>query len=63
MSVFDVVPHLGLDLAGAVAEGERQVRLAGLLGLDLLRHHHEAGRDDLVFLLRCSRGDEELFHE
>src|SRR5882762_3112540 len=36
--LFDVVPHLGFDLAGAVAESERQIGLAGLLRLDLLRY-------------------------
>ena len=48
---FDVVPHLGFDLAAAVAEGERQIGLAGFLGLDLLGDHDKSGGDDLVFVL------------
>ena len=43
--ILDVVPHLGFDLAAAVAQSERQVRLAGFLGLDLLADDNEAGDD------------------
>ena len=39
---LDVVPHFGFELAAAVAEGEREVRLAGLLGFDLLAHDDES---------------------
>ena len=60
--VLNVVPHLGFDLAGTVAQSERQIRLARLLGLHLLGYHHEAGCDDLVFLLGTI-ADEEIFHE
>ena len=53
--LFNVVPHLGFDLAAAIAESERQIRLAGLLGFDLLGNHDEARGDDLVFLARRNR--------
>ena len=56
----DVVPHLGFDLAAAIRQDQGQIRLAIFFGLHLLRRHHEAGGDDLVFLLRTF-GDEELF--
>jgi len=59
---FDVVPHFGFDLARAICQGQRQVRLAIFFCLHLLRRHHEAGRDDLVFLL-ATFGDKKLFHE
>jgi len=59
---FDVVPHLGFNLAGAIRQNQCQVGLTVFLCLHLLRSHHEAGGDDLVLLLRAS-GDKELFHE
>ena len=52
---FDVVPHFGFDLAAAVGQDQGQIRLAIFLRLDLLRRHHEAGGDDLVFLLGTAR--------
>ena len=58
----DVIPHLGFDLAAAIGQDQRQIRLAIFLGLHLLRRHDEAGGDDLVFLLG-TLGDEKLFHE
>ncbi len=48
--ILDVVPHLGFDLSAAIAQNQRQVRLSILLRLHLLRRHHEAGGNDLVFL-------------
>ena len=33
--VLDVVPHLGFDVAAAIAQGEGQVRLTAFLGFDL----------------------------
>src|SRR5579871_196690 len=46
----DVVPHLGFQLTASVAQSQRQVRLTGLLGLDLFRNNHESGGDDLVLV-------------
>ena len=39
--VFDVVPHLGLDVAAAISQGKGQVRLTALLGFDLAGNHHK----------------------
>ncbi len=58
---FDVVPHFGFELAAAVAESEREIGLAGFLGLDLLADDDEAGGDDLVFVARAI-ADVEVFH-
>ncbi len=58
---FDVVPHFGFELAAAVAEREREVRLAGLLGLDLLADDDEGRGNDLVLLSRAV-ADVEIFH-
>src|SRR5271165_6769868 len=58
---FDVVPHFGFELAAAIAESEGQVRLASLLGLDLLAHDDEARSDDLVLVARAI-ADVEVFH-
>ena len=58
---FDVVPHFGFELAAAVAESEREVGLAGFLGLDLLADDDEGGSDDLVFVARAI-ADVEVFH-
>ena len=49
-NVVDVVPHLGFDLTAAVAEGQGEVWLAGLLGLDLFGDYHECRGDDFVFV-------------
>src|ERR1700683_1197746 len=57
----DVVPHFGFELAAAVAEGERQVTLAGLLGFDLLAHDDESRSDDLI-LLPHAIADVKVFH-
>ena len=40
--IFDVVPHLGFEMAAAVAQGEGQIRLAALLGFDLPGNHHKS---------------------
>jgi hypothetical protein len=45
-----VVPHLGVKFAGAVAEGQREIKLAGLLLVDLLGVNQEAGSDYPVHL-------------
>ena len=37
----DVVPHLGLDLAGAIAQHDRQVVAAASLGLELFGYHQK----------------------
>ena len=55
----DVVPHLGVDVAGAVAQDQRQVRLAALLLADVLRLNQEHGRDHLV---RLQLADVGRFH-
>ena len=57
----DVVPHLGLDLAGAVGERQCQVWIATFLGLHLFRRYDERRGDDLVFTLGTI-ADEEVFH-
>ena len=46
----DVVPHLGVELAGAVAEEQRKIKLAALLLPDLLGLDQETGRDQSVRL-------------
>jgi hypothetical protein len=58
---FYVVPHFGFELATAVAEREREVRLPGLFGLDLLGDDDEGRGDDLV-LLPQAVADVEIFH-
>src|ERR1700722_820029 len=60
-NLLDVVPHFGFELPGAVAESQREVGLAGFLGLDLLGDDDEAGSDDLVFLAGAV-ADIEIFH-
>ena len=60
--IFDVVPHLGFDLAATVGENQRQVRLSALLGLDLLGTDDKSGGDDLVFEAGTIR-EEEIFHD
>src|ERR1039458_8171033 len=42
----DVIPHFGVQLAGAVAELERQIRIALLLLPDLFGANQEAAGDD-----------------
>ena len=56
-----VVPDLGLDLTGAVGQGERDVEVAGALGLDLFGSHHEAGNNGGILVLGTI-ADEEIFH-
>src|SRR5215472_7909100 len=58
---LDVIPHLGFQLTASVAQGQRQVRLTGLLRLDLLRHHNEGGGDDLI-LVADAIADEKVLH-
>src|ERR1700722_2756713 len=60
--LVDVIPHLRFDLATAIRQNQRQIRLAILFRFNLLRGHHKAGSDDLVFLLGTV-GDKELFHD
>src|SRR5215468_7393720 len=60
-STLHVVPHFGFKLTAAIAQDEREIRLARLLGFHLFRHHNEAGNDDLIFLLGAI-ADEEIFH-
>jgi hypothetical protein len=60
--ILDVVPHLGFDLATAIAHGERQIWVAGFLRFDLLRDHHEAGSDDFIFVLDAIANEEFLWH-
>jgi hypothetical protein len=45
-----VVPHLGLDVAGAIAQQQRQVRLARLFLPDFLGVHDECGHGRFVGL-------------
>ena len=59
--IFDVVPHLGFDVAGTVAERERQVGIAGFFRLDLLGNDDKGGSDDLVFVLSAV-GEKKFFH-
>src|ERR1017187_5703036 len=61
-ALLDVVPHLCLDGSGAVHQGEIQIGLAALFGLDLLVADDKAGGDYLVFLL-CRVSNIKLFHE
>ena len=49
--VLDVIPHFGVELAGAITENERQIRLSGLLRLNLLGYDHESRSDDFVFVV------------
>ena len=56
-----VVPDLGLDLAGAVGQGERDVEIAGAFGLDLFGCHHEARNNSGILVLRTI-ANEEIFH-
>ena len=58
---FHVVPHLGFELAAAVAEGQGEIRLAGFFRFDLLADHDEVGGNDLVFVAGTV-ADVELFH-
>src|ERR1700731_4396297 len=60
--LFHVIPHLGFEMAAAVAEGKCEVRLTALLRLYLLGNHDEAGSNDLVFVLDALR-DVKVFHE
>ncbi len=60
--LLDVVPHLGFDLATAIAEGQREIGFAGLLGFHLVGHDNKRGGNDLVFVLDAI-GDEKIFHE
>src|SRR5215469_10821038 len=53
--ILDVVPHLGFDLSGAVAEGQGQIRTAVFLWFDLLGNDYEAGDDDFIFKARAVR--------
>jgi hypothetical protein len=48
-------------LPAAVAEGEREIRLAGFFGFDLFADHHKAGSDDLV-LVAGALGDIKILH-
>src|SRR5215469_6316914 len=57
----DVIPHLGFQLTASVAQRQRQVRLTGLLRLDLLRHHNESGGDHLI-LVADAIADEKVLH-
>ena len=59
--VGHVVPHVGLQLAGAVGQRDRQVGVAVLLGLDLLGGDHEVRGDGLVLVL-LAVADVEVFH-
>jgi hypothetical protein len=60
--LFHVVPHLGFEMAAAVAEGKCEVWLTALLRFDLLGNYDEAGGNDLVFVLDALT-DVEIFHE
>ena len=53
--VCDVVPHFGFQLSGTIAEGQREIGLSGLLGLDLFGNDYEAGGEDLIFVLSTIR--------
>src|SRR5437764_12256885 len=59
--VGNVVPHLGLDLAGAIAKRERKKNVSALLGLDLLGGDKKRGGNDLVFVAG-GVFNEELLH-
>src|SRR5205823_4582757 len=57
-----VVPHLGIELAGAIGERELNVELAALTRAHLLGSNDEGGRDGLVLVLRRV-GNIEIFHQ
>ena len=59
--LIHVVPHLGLKLAGAIGNRERQVELAALFGLDLFGGDDKRGGNDLVLELSCV-ANVEVFH-
>src|SRR5580692_872474 len=59
--ILDVIPHLGFDLASAITQDQRQIRLSGLLRFDLLGNDHKTRGDDLVFVVRAI-GQEEFLH-
>ena len=46
----DVVPHLGVDLAGTVAQQQRKIRFARFLLAHVFPMHQESGREHLVGL-------------
>ena len=50
----DVVPHFGVELAGAIRQQEGEIGLAGALLPDLLRlNEKESGRDFVRFQVPC----------
>src|SRR3712207_8448524 len=56
-----VVPHLGVELARAVGQQQRQVKLAAALLLpDLFRRDQETGLDGLIRLERSEEHTSEL---
>ena len=56
----DVVPHLGVHVAGAVAQQQRKVGFARFLLPDVFPMHQESGGEHLV---RLQIADEGRFHE
>src|SRR6266700_1241622 len=59
--VSDVVPHLCVEVTGAVRQRERQVEFTVLFRLGLLGNHDERSRDYLVFKAR-SISNVKIFH-
>ena len=57
----NVIPHLGVNVAGTIGKGHGQVEVAALLGLGLLGGHHERRGDYLVFKTGCI-GYVKIFH-
>ena len=47
---LNVIPHLGFQLAAAVAERQGKIGLSGFLGLDLLGYDNKSRGDDFVFV-------------
>ncbi len=58
--VGDVIPHLGVHFAGAVAKQERKVRLSRFFLPHIFDMDQESGRDHLI---RLQIADIGRFHE
>jgi hypothetical protein len=58
---LDVIPHFCFELAAAITECEREVRLAGFLRFDLLGYHDERRGNDFIFVANAI-ADVEIFH-
>jgi hypothetical protein len=49
--VLDVIPHFGLELAGAITEDQRQIGFSSFLRLNLFRNDYKTRSDDFVFVV------------